>query len=317
MLETKIKMPPDSRPITVIDPDDQPMWSSTRTVAPTPSSANIQRPIPNNFRIKGEAKTWLNELNEGTITSSNEMREAFISRYFSPKKFKRLLNDIHTFHQLDHETFVDAWLRILNAEEIFLYKTPNKAFKILEDKVHLKLDFSDDSQNSPKPKTVVSAGGSIINPDQAILMKKFEALATTIDSEFLILRKELKEMRDGHRDNHTSQIYMRDDTSMCDPIEANYMAMQIEANERMKNQVVELERQINQGLRNHQVIIENLERQFERQIQRAKFVPRTTNTKLRHEFVYKPPSIRNENDMVIKDLDLEPKVDAMIRDFLE
>nr|GFB16061.1 reverse transcriptase domain-containing protein [Tanacetum cinerariifolium] len=130
------------------------MWSSTRTVALTPSSAIIQHPISTNFRVKGtymqmirdnqfdgrirsnphrhiadfleisslfqyggnqeeavmlrtfhvslseESKTWLNEFNEGTITSWNEMREAFISRYFSPLKFKRLLNDIHSFHQL-------------------------------------------------------------------------------------------------------------------------------------------------------------------------------------------------------------------------
>ncbi|GKC98552.1 hypothetical protein Tco_1168827, partial [Tanacetum coccineum] len=121
--ETKFKTIPDSQPITIIDPDDQPMWSSTRTVAPTPSSVIVQIPISSNFRIKGthmqmirdnqfdgrirsdphrhiadfleisnlfqyienqeeavmlrtfpfslsgEAKTWLNELDKGTITS--------------------------------------------------------------------------------------------------------------------------------------------------------------------------------------------------------------------------------------------------------
>ncbi|GJZ73506.1 reverse transcriptase domain-containing protein, partial [Tanacetum coccineum] len=165
------------------------MWSSTRTVAPTLNSAIVQLPIFDNFHImeeevklrtfpfslSGEAKTWMNELNEGTITSWNEMREAFISRYFSPAKFKRLLNEIHSFHQLDHETFVDAWLRmkemlrtcyghgltkgtiiqifyhglddptqgILDARGIFLYNTPNEVFTILEDMVLLKLDFLD------------------------------------------------------------------------------------------------------------------------------------------------------------------------------
>ncbi|GJR84027.1 hypothetical protein Tco_0154812 [Tanacetum coccineum] len=52
-----------------------------------------------------------------------------------------------------------------------------------------------------------------------MLMEKFKDLVTKIDSEFLIIRKELKEMRDGHRDNHTSQIYMKDDTPMCEPHE--------------------------------------------------------------------------------------------------
>ncbi|GKC49276.1 reverse transcriptase domain-containing protein [Tanacetum coccineum] len=148
----KFETPSDSPPLTVIDPDDQPMWSSTRTVAPTPSSAIVQLPISNNFRIKGthmqmiqdnqfdgrirsdphqhvadfleisnlfqygenqeeavmlrnfpfslseEAKDWLNELDDETITSWNKMRETFISQYFSPAKFKRLLNEIHSFH---------------------------------------------------------------------------------------------------------------------------------------------------------------------------------------------------------------------------
>ncbi|GJV94277.1 hypothetical protein Tco_1545854 [Tanacetum coccineum] len=104
-----------------------------------------------------------------------------------------------------------------------LYTTPNEAFKILKDKVLLKLDFSDKSQINPKPKTIFSASGSSINSDHVILMEKLEALATKIDSEFLFIRKELKEMRDGRRDNHVSKFYMRDNTSMYDPMEANYV----------------------------------------------------------------------------------------------
>ncbi|GJX88322.1 reverse transcriptase domain-containing protein [Tanacetum coccineum] len=292
----KFETPPDSPPLTVIDPDDQPMWSNTRTVAPTPSFAIIQLPLPNNFHIKGthmqmirdnqfdgrirsdphrhvadfleisilfqygenheeavmlrtfpfslsgEAKTWLNELDEGTITLWNEMREAFISRYFSPAKFK-----------------YDPTQGILDAGGIFLYNTPNEAFKILDDKVLLKIDCSVDSHINPKLKNVVSAGGSNIYSNHAILMEKFKALATKINSQFLKLRKELKEMRDSRRDNHASQIYMSDDTSMCDPMEANY--------------------------------VEYLEK-----TQRTKSLPRTKTTKPKHEFVYKPPSIQNEND---------------------
>ncbi|GJW23312.1 reverse transcriptase domain-containing protein [Tanacetum coccineum] len=207
------------------------------------------------FSLCEEAKIWLNELNEETITSWNELREAFIRRYFSPAKFKRLLNDIHSFHQLGNEILVEAWIRlkemlricygydltngtivhifyhgldgptqgIIDAGGIFLYNTPNEAFKILEDKVLFQLDFSGGSQNSPKPKTVVSTGGNNINPDLAILVDEFEDLATKIDSEFLIIRKELKEMQDGRRDNHALDDYMEDDMPMCEPHEANYV----------------------------------------------------------------------------------------------
>ncbi|GKA16298.1 reverse transcriptase domain-containing protein [Tanacetum coccineum] len=155
------------------------------------------------FSLSREATTWLNELDEGTITLWNDLREAFISRYFSPTKFKRLLNDIYTFHQFAHETLVDAWLGIkemlrtcyghdltkgtiiqifyhglddpiqgiLDAGGIFLYNTPNKAFKILEYKVLLKINFSKDPHISPKPNTIVSSVGNNINPNHAILME--------------------------------------------------------------------------------------------------------------------------------------------------
>ncbi|GJT05332.1 hypothetical protein Tco_0839794, partial [Tanacetum coccineum] len=95
-----------------------------------------------------------------------------------------------------------------------------------------------------------------------------------------------------------SRYFEKPETSTEEMI-IEWMASQTDANERMKNQVVELERRINHGLRNHQAIIKNLERQFEslnEKIQPTVLLPRSTNTKPRHEFVYKPPSIRNEND---------------------
>ncbi|GKC67784.1 reverse transcriptase domain-containing protein [Tanacetum coccineum] len=181
----KFETPPDSPPIIVIDPDDQPMWSNTRTISSllqygeNQEEAVMLRTFL--FSLCEEAKIWLNELNEGTFTSWNEIREAFISRYFSPAKFKRLLNVIRNSHQLDNETLVEAWIRlkemlcicyghgltkgtivpifyhgldgptqgILDAGGIFLYNTPNKAFQILEDKVILKLDFLGEFRISP------------------------------------------------------------------------------------------------------------------------------------------------------------------------
>ncbi|GKB70472.1 hypothetical protein Tco_0931884 [Tanacetum coccineum] len=93
-------------------------------------------------------------------------------------------------------------------------------------------------------------------------------------------------------------IYFKINETSTEEKMREWMARQMEANERMKDQVVELERQINQGLRNRHVIIKNLERQFKylEKTQYTKSLPRTTNTKPRQEFVYKPPSIRNEND---------------------
>nr|GEX05868.1 hypothetical protein [Tanacetum cinerariifolium] len=103
--------------------------------------------------------------------------------------------------------------------------------------------------------------------------------------------------RPPNRMPHPSQFFERPKASMEEMMK-KWMASQAEANERMKNQVVKLEHQINQGLRNRQAIIENLDRQFEypEKIPQTKSLPHITNTKKRHEFIYKPPSIQSEND---------------------
>lgn len=44
--------------------------------------------------LTGEAKTWLDELDEGTIESWDELRTAFFSRLFPPALFDKLLGEI-------------------------------------------------------------------------------------------------------------------------------------------------------------------------------------------------------------------------------
>ncbi|GJS91982.1 reverse transcriptase domain-containing protein [Tanacetum coccineum] len=129
--------------------------------------------------LTGEAKAWLDELNEGTIKTWNEHRTAFINRFFPPALFDRLLGEIRAFSQHENKSLTDAWLRmkemlrnchghnlskgniikifyhglnettqeVLNAAYggIFLYETPNQAYQLLpslmKDKVLLKLDW--------------------------------------------------------------------------------------------------------------------------------------------------------------------------------
>ena len=122
--------------------------------------------------LSREVKTWLDELNEGTIENWDELRTAFISRFFPPELFDRILGKIIAFSQYENESLTDAWLRmkdmlrnchghslskgniikffyhglnetnqeVLNAAagRIFLYKTPNQAYQLLEDKSCLK-----------------------------------------------------------------------------------------------------------------------------------------------------------------------------------
>ncbi|GJT03193.1 retrovirus-related pol polyprotein from transposon TNT 1-94 [Tanacetum coccineum] len=134
--------------VIILDTDDQPMWESAKTVAPTPNSVIIQLDIDDNFVINSthvnmirenkfdgylqadphdhireflaiynmfsygktqsevvklmifplslcdKTKTWFNELNEESITSWEQMRKAFINRFFPPSLFNHLLLEI-------------------------------------------------------------------------------------------------------------------------------------------------------------------------------------------------------------------------------
>nr|GEX85032.1 reverse transcriptase domain-containing protein [Tanacetum cinerariifolium] len=171
--------------------DDEPMWAADRVVALTPGSAITIPKTANKLVIK-EAKTWLDELKEETIKMCDELQTTFISQFFPPALFDQILREIRAFFQHENKNITDAWLRmkemlrnchghnlskgniikifyhglneitheVLNAlaGAIFLYKIPNQAYQLLEDKVLLKLDWAKNQKTkSPIKKTVAFA----------------------------------------------------------------------------------------------------------------------------------------------------------------
>ncbi|GJY00922.1 reverse transcriptase domain-containing protein [Tanacetum coccineum] len=60
--------------------------------------------------LTGEAKTWLDELNKGTIKTWDELCTTFISRLFPSALFDRLGREIRAFSQNENETLTEAWL---------------------------------------------------------------------------------------------------------------------------------------------------------------------------------------------------------------
>nr|GEU75782.1 reverse transcriptase domain-containing protein [Tanacetum cinerariifolium] len=89
----------------------------------------------------GDAKVWFNELSPGVITTWEEMRRAFVSRFFPPAMLDRLMREIRGFTQNPHESLVDAWLHeatqaMLGARGILLYKTHNEAHQLLKDRTY-------------------------------------------------------------------------------------------------------------------------------------------------------------------------------------
>ncbi|GJT83464.1 reverse transcriptase domain-containing protein [Tanacetum coccineum] len=215
--------------------DDEPMWAADRVVAPTPGFPNHEdtkneavRLMMFPLSLTGEAKTWLNELNEGTIETWDELRTAFISRFFPPALFDRLLGEIRAFSQHENESLTDAWLRmkemlrnchghnlskgniikifyhglseitqeVLNAAAggIFLYKTPNQAYQLLEDKVLLKLDWAKNQKTKTSlKKTVAFADEGSSNTDTDKIMARMDAMTMKMDAQYKELQSRAKQ----------------------------------------------------------------------------------------------------------------------------
>ncbi|GJZ76273.1 reverse transcriptase domain-containing protein [Tanacetum coccineum] len=143
----------------------------------------------------GEAKTWLDELYEGTIEMWDELRTAFISRFFPPSLFDRFLREIQAFSQHENESLTDAWLQVLNATTggIFLYKTPNQAYQLLKDKVLLKLDWAKNQKTKSSLKKIVAftdEGSS--NSDTGKIMARMDAMTMKIDAQYKELQSHAK-----------------------------------------------------------------------------------------------------------------------------
>ncbi|GJU95053.1 reverse transcriptase domain-containing protein [Tanacetum coccineum] len=119
-----------------------------------------------------EAKTWLDELNKRTIKTWDELRTAFISRFFPPALFDRLLEEIRAFSQHENESLTDAWLRMKESLSIlsrwfFLYKTTNQSYSAFGmTRSYFKLDWA------KKPKTKSSLKKTVAFADKVIRVKQ-------------------------------------------------------------------------------------------------------------------------------------------------
>ncbi|GKA07577.1 reverse transcriptase domain-containing protein [Tanacetum coccineum] len=148
--------------------------------------------------LTGEAKTWLDELSEGTIETWDELRTAFISRFFPPALFDRLLREICAFSQHGNKSLTDAWLQVLNATAggIFLYKTPNQAYQLLVDKVLLKLDWAKNQKSKPSlKKTIAFADEGSSNSNIDKIMARMDAMTLKMDAQYKELQNHVKKTK--------------------------------------------------------------------------------------------------------------------------
>ncbi|GKC98074.1 hypothetical protein Tco_1168349 [Tanacetum coccineum] len=116
------------------------------------------------------------------------------------------------YHGLDEIT-----QEVLNAAAggIFLYKTPNQAYQLLEDKILLKLDWAKNQKTkSSLKKTVAFAAEGSSNFDTDKIMARIDAKTIKMDAQY----KELQS-----RAKHPTPDLDKDDMPMSHEEEAKFM----------------------------------------------------------------------------------------------
>nr|GEU54054.1 reverse transcriptase domain-containing protein [Tanacetum cinerariifolium] len=138
--------------------DDEPMWAANRVVTATLGSAITIPETANEFAIK--ADTWLR---------LKEMLRNFHGHNLSKGNIIKLF--YHGLNEITQEVLNAA------ASGIFLYKTPNKAYHLLDDKVLLKLDWAKNEKTKSSLKKIVAftAEGSS-NSDTDKIMARMDAM---------------------------------------------------------------------------------------------------------------------------------------------
>ncbi|GKB36975.1 hypothetical protein Tco_0881917 [Tanacetum coccineum] len=93
---------------------------------------------------------------------------------------------------------------VLNATTggIFLYKTPNQAYQLLEDKVLLKLDWAKNQKTkSSLKKTIAFADEGSSNSDTDKIMARMDAMTMKIDAQYKEFQSLSKQPNLDHNDD--------------------------------------------------------------------------------------------------------------------
>ncbi|GJU28101.1 hypothetical protein Tco_1166722 [Tanacetum coccineum] len=156
--------------------------AADHVVAPTPGSAITIPETANEFAIKdtenevvrlmmfpisltGEAQTWLEMLRNchgQNLSKGNNIKIFY-----------------HGLSEITQE--------VLNAAAggIFLYKTPNQAYQLLEDKVLLKLDWPKNQKaKTSLKKTVAFADEGSSNSNTDKIMARMDAITLKMDAQY-------------------------------------------------------------------------------------------------------------------------------------
>nr|GEW62324.1 reverse transcriptase domain-containing protein [Tanacetum cinerariifolium] len=167
--------------------DDEPMWSADRVVAPTLGSAITIPETANEFAIK-EIQAFSQYENESLTDAWLHMKEMLRNCHGHNLSKGNIIKIF--YHGLSEIT-----QEVLNAAAggIFLYKTPNQAYQLLEDKVVLKLDWAKNQKTKSSLKKIVAftnEGSS--NSDTDKIMARMDAITLKMNAQYKELQSNAK-----------------------------------------------------------------------------------------------------------------------------
>ncbi|GKD59793.1 hypothetical protein Tco_1297302 [Tanacetum coccineum] len=193
-LQSRAKQPtPD------LDEDDMPMYheEEAKFMQTFYTKNKAVRLMMFPLSLTGEAKTWMDELNEAFSQYENEsLTDVWL-------RMKEMLRNCHG-HNLSKGNIIKIFYHGLNeitqevlnvaAGGVFLYKTPNQAYQLLEDKVLLKLDWAKNQKTkSSLKKTGAFAAKGRSNSDTDKIMARMDAMTIKMDAQYKELQSRAKQ----------------------------------------------------------------------------------------------------------------------------
>ncbi|GKC34223.1 hypothetical protein Tco_1046607 [Tanacetum coccineum] len=193
--------------------DDEPMWAADRVVAPTPGLVITIPDTANEFSIK-EIRAFTQHENEFLTDAWLRMKEMLRNCHgHNLSKCNIIKIFYHGLSEITQEVLNSV------ASGIFLYKIPNQAYQLLEDKVLLKLDWAKNKKTkSSLKKTVAFADEGSSNSDTDKIMARMDATTLKMDAQYKELQSRAKK---------TTPDLDEDDMLMSCEEEAKFMQLSV------------------------------------------------------------------------------------------
>ncbi|GJR26969.1 hypothetical protein Tco_1103201 [Tanacetum coccineum] len=214
---------------------------------------------------------------------------------------------------------------VLNAAAggIFLYKTLNQAYQLLEDKVLLELDWAKNQKTKTSlRKTVAFADECNSNSDTDKIMARMDAMTIKMDAQYKELQSRVKQPTPDLDDDDIPMSHEEDAKFMqtfhnyrSNTYDKSYdlqrqfndfMKSQQSANAFVKETFMDLKTQLEIVTKNHQASIQNIETKFDRLADKQSgrpsgSLPSNTqpNPRSNNSKSYQPPQSRNEHVNVV------------------